>query len=312
MPANQTATQGEPATAVAGLADSVDARVSECDPCADGDATRHSEHRRDWLRWILPVHTLAGSLLAIVVLHPVTMVIYCIEFHPQRADSAIWQVVATRMGNAFSAQMWPMTVAFGGIGALLGLWSGLCSRSITRKVLLVSRLDRRFGMAIRSLITAGESATVEFKSSLRWDHVHGKCNKQLEIVIVKTIAGFLNHNGGDLLIGVSDDGSVVGLLEDYETLRKKDRDGFELLLMRLVKDKLGGDVCTLLHIVFHDVDGRDVCRVMIEPSDRPVYVEHDGRARYFVRTGNSTPELDTKEALDHVARRSALDKRGRS
>ncbi len=303
MPANQTAIQGEPATAVAGLADNVGARVSEWDQCAEGDAASRSEHRRDWLRWILPVHTLAGSVLGIVVLHPVTMVIYCIEFHPRFADSTIWQVVATRMSNAFSAQMWPMTVAFGGIGTLLGLWSGLYSRSITRKVLLVSHLDRRFGMAIRSLITAGESATVEFKSSLRWDHVHGKCNKQLETVIVKTIAGFLNHNGGDLLIGVSDDGTVVGLLEDYETLRKKDRDGFELLLMRLVKDKLGGDVCTLLHVVFHDVDGRDVCRVMIEPSDRPVYVEHDGKARYFVRTGNSTPELDTKEALDHVRRR---------
>jgi predicted HTH transcriptional regulator len=125
------------------------------------------------------------------------------------------------------------------------------------------------------------------------------------MVIVKSIAGFLNHEGGDLLIGVADDGSIVGLKYDYLTLRKKDRDGFELQLMKLVKDKLGGDVCTMLHVVFLDLDGGDVCRVLIEPSERPVYVQHQGSARYFVRTGNSTREFDTKEALDHVAQRQS-------
>jgi len=261
--------------------------------------------RHERLKWIVPTHALAGVILGITLLHPVTMVIYCLDFHPELAQSDVLRLVASRMANAFSPEMWPMTGTFAFIGVLLGVGSGLYSRSNTRKLLLVSHLDRRLGMAIRSLIAAGESAAVEYKSSLRWDHVQSKCNKALEIVIVKTMAGFLNHDGGDLLIGVADDGSVVGLKEDYATLRKKDRDGFELLLMRLVKDKLGDDVCTLLHVVFQEIDDHDVCRVMIEPSERPVYVDHDGRARYFVRTGNSTPELDTKEALDHVGRRQS-------
>ena len=263
----------------------------------------NSKRRKDQLKWIVPTHMLAGVLLSVLVLHPVTMAIYYFEFHPELDLSNFMALVTARLAGAFRFEMWPMTFAFACIGAVLGMVSGFYSRTITRKMLLVSLLDRRLGMAIRSLIGAGESAAVEFKASLRWDRVQNRCNKELEPVIVKSIAGFLNNNGGDLLIGVADDGTVVGLEADYATLRKKDRDGFELLLMKLIKDRLGGDVCTILHVVFHDVDGIDVCRVMIEPSQRPVFVQYQGVSRYYLRIGNSTRELDTKEAIDHVAKR---------
>ncbi len=74
---------------------------------------------------------------------------------------------------------------------------------------------------IEALIKAGESATVEFKSSARWDMRQNKLNKELEQVIVKTVAGFLNTEGGTLLIGVDDGGIIVGLQHDYQTLGKK-------------------------------------------------------------------------------------------
>jgi len=264
-----------------------------------------TKQNHEGLKWIVLAHTLAGIILGVLLLHPVTMVIYCMEFHPELAQAGVLRLAISRMGNAFMPSMWPMTSAFALIGALLGLGSGLYSRVITQKLLLVSRLDRKLGMTVRLLIDVGESDVVEFKSSLRWDHRQKKCNKALEMVIVKTIAGFMNYDGGDLLIGVADDGSIVGLRDDYATLRKKDRDGFELLLMQLVKNALGGDICTLLHVVFQDIGGCDVCRVLIEPSERPVYVRHDGKALYFVRTGNSTHELDTKEALDHISHRES-------
>ena len=71
-----------------------------------------------------------------------------------------------------------------------------------------------------------ESNVVEFKSSLRWDVRQNCVNKDLEKVIVKTVAGFLNAHGGTPLIGVDDHGVPVGLVPDFKTLRKKDRDGF--------------------------------------------------------------------------------------
>ena len=73
---------------------------------------------------------------------------------------------------------------------------------------------------LAALCEAGESSSVEFKASLRWDLNERRVNKALERVVVKTIAGFLNGRGGTLLIGVDDAGAAVGLTDDYATLRR--------------------------------------------------------------------------------------------
>ena len=52
----------------------------------------------------------------------------------------------------------------------------------------------------------------------------------------------MNNSGGTLLIGIADDGRVVGLDYDYQTLKKPDRDGFEQAVMTAVANNLGADV----------------------------------------------------------------------
>jgi hypothetical protein len=60
---------------------------------------------------------------------------------------------------------------------------------------------------VAALITKGESAEIEFKSSARWDMRQNKLNKEMEQIVVKTVAGFMNsETGGMLLIGVEDGG----------------------------------------------------------------------------------------------------------
>ena len=80
------------------------------------------------------------------------------------------------------------------------------------------------------LLRVGESQTVEFKSTARWNLHARKPDKKMEHVITKTVCGFLNAQGGKLLIGVDDDGNVVGLDSDLQTLRKGNKDGYELFL----------------------------------------------------------------------------------
>lgn len=53
---------------------------------------------------------------------------------------------------------------------------------------------------IKQVIHQGEGPTIEFKSSLRWDMRRNCVNKDLEYVVIKEISGFLNSNGGILLI----------------------------------------------------------------------------------------------------------------
>ena len=101
----------------------------------------------------------------------------------------------------------------------------------------------------------------------------------LEEAVARTIAGFLNHEGGTLLIGVTDTGEVAGLQADYQTLKRRDRDGFQQFLMSLVQSKLGGHVCAQVHVDFCEVRGMDVCRIMMEPSAAPVYCQDGRRGR---------------------------------
>ena len=71
------------------------------------------------------------------------------------------------------------------------------------------------------LLRTGESETLEFKSSLRWDAKRSQLNKKLEEVVLKTIGAFNNSRGGILVIGVDDGGNILGLENDYSTLKKK-------------------------------------------------------------------------------------------
>ena len=68
-----------------------------------------------------------------------------------------------------------------------------------------------FAVPSEELIARDESFEVEFKSTARWNLREGCKDKRMEDAVVKTIAGFLNTDGGTLLIGVGDDGRVIGL-----------------------------------------------------------------------------------------------------
>lgn len=160
--------------------------------------------------------------------------------------------------------------------------------------------EKRETFNLEQLIQSGESETTEFKSSARWDVREGKPNKVLEQVIVKTIAGFLNGKGGVLIIGVDDDGKIVGLAPDYATLSKRpDRDGYQQFLINLVSSNLGKEICSLLSISFHPVEGGEVCVIYVEQAGAPVYVAEGGTTKFYLRTGNLTQELGTRESVDY-------------
>src|SRR6185369_14761044 len=116
---------------------------------------------------------------------------------------------------------------------------------------------------ISELIAKGEGETLEFKTSARWDTRNNKINKELEKVIIRTVASFLNsEKGGRLLIGVDDDGNVVGLEADYQTLQRKDVDGYENYLTNLLLGALGKDLSLSLAITFHKTEAGDVCEIL--------------------------------------------------
>jgi predicted HTH transcriptional regulator len=113
------------------------------------------------------------------------------------------------------------------------------------------------------------------------------------------LAGFLNsHHGGTLLIGVADDGRIVGLDNDFKTLKKQNQDGFEQTLMTAIAANLGADLCTHISILFHVIEANAICRLIVLPSDRPVFLNQGNTPKLFLRTGGGTRDLNIQEALE--------------
>lgn len=156
---------------------------------------------------------------------------------------------------------------------------------------------------IGRLIAQGESHELEFKSTVRWDLREQRKNPELERVVQKTIAGFLNAEGGVLLLGVADDGSVVGLEPDLRTLKKANRDGYELFLTDLLLNALGRDLASCIRVTFHPYDGKEVCRVVLSRGHRPAYLKEEKEEVLYIRTGNSTRRLTIRETVDYVRTR---------
>ena len=144
---------------------------------------------------------------------------------------------------------------------------------------------------IEELILGGESETVEFKSTLGYDLRQKTVNKKLEYVVAKTIAAFLNSNGGNLLIGVDDHMNALGLNDDISTLKKNDLDGFELKLIEVIKTYIGNEYSTHIKINFPKYDHHTICHVKIAKSSKPIFTAFEGREDFFVRSGCSSQPL---------------------
>src|SRR5258705_7497598 len=58
-----------------------------------------------------------------------------------------------------------------------------------------------------------------------------------------------------------------------------------------------------LRISFAQLGGNDVCRVTVLPASSAVYVKENNQETLYVRTGNSTRSLSTREAVAYHQQR---------
>lgn len=164
-------------------------------------------------------------------------------------------------------------------------------------------------LSLAEMIEKGESDELEFKSTLRWDIREGKINKKLEEIILKSVAAFANSNGGTLLIGVDDDGTILGLEHDYLSLGGIDRDKFELHLRNLLNQQFGtGVVTSKVVIKFHEVDDKEVCQIDVESVKDPLILkvkDKNGQQieKFYVRSGNSSQEIPLSELHSYLKER---------
>ncbi len=155
------------------------------------------------------------------------------------------------------------------------------------------------------LIKAGESKTLEFKSTLRWNLKEDRQDdKAVTHAVLKTIAAFLNTEGGDLLIGVADNGDIVGIERD----QLETDDKFMRHLAQVVRNGLGDRAGTCIDPKTQIVEGKTVCVVSCQRSPEPVFLkwkglEEDPEGDFFVRSGPGTVKLSPESAKEYIRTR---------
>lgn len=205
------------------------------------------------------------------------------------------------LGTAAFDQISVATIVGAIVGSVLvlGVGSWLADRFGWRE----ASTDR---ISISDLIGGGESATVEFKSTARRNLHTGQRDDKIELVIAKTIAAFLNAEGGVLVIGVDDEGNALGLQSDLSTMKAPDHDRYELWITDFLDTTLGSPALAFISVIFEPYDKNYVVVITVLPSDSPVFVNEPKGSRtadFYVRTGNSTRRLLTDEFADYARSR---------
>jgi hypothetical protein len=157
--------------------------------------------------------------------------------------------------------------------------------------------------SVQELIAGGENQYVEFKASLLWDYRQQKVNKALYEPVMKNVVGFLNSTGGTLLIGVGDDGQVLGLEADYQGIPKPGTDGFENVFNMAFNKMISVEFRRFVDVSFPEIDGKEICAVSVSPSTQPAYLQAKGQEKFYIRAGNASQPLTVSQATRYIQER---------
>ncbi len=108
-----------------------------------------------------------------------------------------------------------------------------------------------------------------------------------------------NAKGGTLFIGVSDDIEILGLENDFNTLKKRDVDYFELHLRKLINNQYGIAFSNeSLSMAFPIFDEKTICVIQVSSSENPIFLKiknNQGNEieKFYVRSGNASQEISS-------------------
>ena len=191
----------------------------------------------------------------------------------------------------------------------------------------LSKLEKQIGDPdIYALIKNGESTILEFKETFELDkkdvpkniekevHIQEYKNRQKKELFkssLKSIVGFLNADGGTLLIGVDDGGEVTGMGEEIGAYHQGSNDKFLLRFENALDEHVGvSDFPQSRYIEYQltDVGSKLVFKIncnAIEPdsSFQGIFLRIDGEDYFHVRQGPRTKILKGKSLISYLENR---------
>jgi hypothetical protein len=153
--------------------------------------------------------------------------------------------------------------------------------------------------SIYQIIEHGEGPEVEFKSTIRMNLHTKKPGKEIELAWLKSIAAFLNTNGGILLLGVTDSGEITGL--DQDVFENEDK--CKLHFKNLIAQHVGTVLSKYIRFQIVPVKDKTVGVVVCDRSTEPVFLKTNKSEAFYIRNGPSSDELPVSIALNYIKSR---------
>ncbi len=152
---------------------------------------------------------------------------------------------------------------------------------------------------VSNLIRNGENETVEFKSTLRWNLNKQQNDLGVELAWVKTVVAFLNSNGGTLIVGVDDNGHVIGHTQDGFD----NEDKYLLHVNNRIQQNIGLEHAPCIRFALEPVEGEKILIIECSPTSEPVFMRHGNDESFFIRIGPGTRKLSTSQVLAYMSER---------
>ncbi len=176
---------------------------------------------------------------------------------------------------------------------------------------------------VKKLIEKGETFYNEMKLSALWSQnftdedikksrsfdVHYYKQKASKIIIAKSIASFLNSNGGSLIIGVKekkDSGEVeiIGIQDEFKKLKDSNKDGYKRMIIdEIIKPyfpfKISDHLNQYIYIDFIEIDAKMLCWIRIRKCESRVFLKMNDKEVFMIRTETENRFLEGEKLVDY-------------
>ncbi|ADK79546.1 ATP-binding protein [Sediminispirochaeta smaragdinae] len=153
-------------------------------------------------------------------------------------------------------------------------------------------------------LKTGENKNIEYKESfslnVKEKEKNPRKDKAIELSALKTIVGFLNSNGGYLLIGVDDNATIFGIEDELKMLFKNNNDSYLLYIKDKIKNKIGVEFFQYINYQITDFNGTKLLFIEVDKSPLPCCYE---KKDFYLRLNPATEKLEGKELIEYIFRR---------
>lgn len=121
----------------------------------------------------------------------------------------------------------------------------------------------------------------------------------LNEALEKEVIAFLTKNGGNIYIGVSNNGEVVGIKDNLDELQLKIKDR--------IKNNIKPSTLGLFDIDIENYDGKNIIHITVaNGKEKPYFLRKEGMtpSGCFIRVGSSVESLTENQIMEYYSKRT--------